>query len=305
MPKASRDALNAKGKRDAYTFDPDDLVLVTDERSPIYDPRVNLEVNQALVSNILFDPGGDGVPQGVLEPVLVRRNTETGKVEVVDGRQRVKAAREANKRLRKQGHEPIWIPTLLQRGGDARVMGVLISANEHRTEDLPSERARKAQRYIDLGRSEDEVATLLGVSRATVKNLLSLLDAPADIRKAADAGKIAVAGGYKLSRMEPEEARKRLAELLEKAPRTPGKRRSPNAAKARAITNGSKAEPEIPAKDGASVKAVKAAENKVATTIADWIERSWNEADWSGDVKEIPDRIRKGEWRETVASKGE
>src|SRR5512143_1919662 len=105
MPKSSRDSLNAKGKRDAYMFDPEDLVLVTDEKSPLYDERVHLPVNEALVMNMLFAP--DGVPQGVLEPITAVRNPETGKVEVVVGRQRVKAAREANKRLKKRGEEPI------------------------------------------------------------------------------------------------------------------------------------------------------------------------------------------------------
>ena len=52
MPKASRDSLNAKGKRDAYMFDPDDLVLVTDEKSPLYDERVHPPVSESLVLNM-------------------------------------------------------------------------------------------------------------------------------------------------------------------------------------------------------------------------------------------------------------
>jgi len=48
--------LNAKGKRDAFMFDPDDLVLVTDEKSPLYDDRVELPIDESLVMNIMFAP---------------------------------------------------------------------------------------------------------------------------------------------------------------------------------------------------------------------------------------------------------
>jgi ParB family chromosome partitioning protein len=278
MPKASRDALNAKGKRDAYMFDPDDLVIVTDPKSPLYDERAELPLDEALVLNIMFAP--DGVPQGVLEPALVARNTETGDVEVIDGRQRVKAAREANKRLKKQGLEPIRVPAMVQRANGHRLMGMLISANEHRQNDTPLGKAKKAQRYIDLGRGEDEVATLLGISKASVKNLLSLLDAPAAVRNAVEAGKITASDGYRLSKLEPAEAKEKVAELMEKAPRTPGKKRSRNAKKAREIVGGSES------------KISKKAENAIATDIAAWIDQEWKDA-----PDDLTKRIRGGEWR--------
>jgi len=228
----------------------------------------------------------DGVPQGVLEPILVRRNQETGDVEVVDGRQRVKAAREANKRLKKQGLELIRVPAMPQRASDHKAMGMLISANEHRQDDTPLGRAKKAQRYLDLGRSEAEVAALFGISTASVKNMLSLLDAPAAVRSAVESGKITTSAGYKLAKLEPAEARKKVDELIEKAPRTPGKKRSKNAKKAREIVNG-----------GASNGASKKFEKEIAEMIASWIEKGWNDKDWSGDVKRIPGMIRAGEYR--------
>ncbi len=279
MPKASRDSLNAKGKRDVYMFDPDDLVIVTDEKSPLYDERADLPLDENLVLNMMFAP--DGVPQGVLEPTLVARNAETGKVEVIDGRQRVKAAREANKRLKKQGLEPIRVPGMVQRANGHRAMGMLMSANEHRQNDTPIGRAKKAQRYLELGRDEAEVAVLLGISKASVKNLLSLLDAPAAVRNAVEAGKITTSDGYKLSKLEPSEAREKVAELIEHAPRTPGKKRSKNSGKAREIVS-----------NGKAPKISKKAENDVAISIAAWIEQQW---------KAVPDelikKLRAGEWR--------
>ena len=279
MPKSSRDALNAKGKRDAFMFDPDDLVLVTNEKSPLFDERVHLPVDENLVLNMMFAP--DGVPQGVLEPVSVVRNTETGKIEVVIGRQRVKAAREANKRLKKAGLEPIRVPGLIQRTTAHKALGMIISENELRQNDTPLGRAKKAQRYIDLGRDESEIAVLFGISKASVKNLLSLLDAPAAVRNAVESGKITASDGYKLSKLEPAEAKEKVAELQESAPRTPGKKRSRNARKAREIVDGSK-----PKK--ISVKA----ENDVATDIAAWLDQTWKDV-----PGELLKQLRAGEWR--------
>lgn len=300
--KVSGGDLGAQGKRDVHMFDPEILVLVTDEKHPLFDERVNLPVDEALVANMKFAP--DGVPQGVIKPVVGRRNTETGKVEIVDGRQRVKAAREANKSLKKQGLELIRVPVLLQRGQDHKLMGLLISANHYHHDETPMGRAKKAQRYIDLGRDEEEVAVLLGVSPATVKNMLRLLDAPAAVRAAVDADKISASDGYKLSRLEPTEAREKLKELVEKAPRTPGKKRSKNAKKAREVMGTPEPAPPGLALAGGmatpdpSKKSVKKLEDAVAEAIAAWVEATWNEGNWNGAPSDIPILIRKGEWRE-------
>jgi ParB family chromosome partitioning protein len=287
MPKSSRDSLNAKGKRDAYMFDPDDLVLVTDEASPLYDERIDLPIDEALVLNIMFVPAGGGAPQGVLEPINAMRNTETGKVEVIDGRQRVKAAREANKRLRKAGLEPVWVPAMLKKTTGHGAMGMLISSNEHRQNDTPLGRAKKMQRYIDLGRDEAEISVLFGISQASVKNQLSLLDAPAAVRNAVEAGKISTSDGYKLAKLEPAEAKEKVAELVEHAPRTPGKKRSKNAKKAREIVS-----------NGKQPKISKKAEDAVATDIAAWIDTNYEDA----LITEIIKAIRAGKWR---AARGE
>jgi len=287
MPKASRDALRSKGKTDIYLFDPEDVVLVDDEQSALYDERVNNAYSEALVLNIM--------ELGVIEPLSGRRNPDTGKVEIIDGRQRTIATREANRRLRAQGNEPIWLPVHLKRATDQRSMAMLISANEFRTEDSPSAKARKAQRYIDLGRSEKEVSILFGVSETTVRNMLRLLDAPAAVRSAADAGRITASDAYRLSREEPNEAKKKLGKLLEHAPRAPGKKRSKNAKKAREIMG--RPEPKA-AEAPASARAIKKVEDGVAEAIAAWIFETWcSDNNWDGSPTAIPDRIRAGEWR--------
>jgi ParB family chromosome partitioning protein len=248
--KDSRAANGASGKKDVLLFDPEDLVLVEDVASAIYDERVKLPVSESLVLNIMT--------YGILEPVLVRKNQETGKTEVVAGRQRVKACREANKRLKKQGSEQHRVPAIIKRGDPATLMGVMVSENEQREDDTPLGRAKKVARFMDLGRSEDEAAVMMGVSKASIKNMLGLLDAPAAVRKAVESGAITSSDGYKLAKLEPEEAAKRVEKLKTEAPRTPGKKRSSNGAKAREIVDGrkrKKAKPEaVPGEKGVYVR---------------------------------------------------
>lgn len=301
MPKASRDALGAKGKSDVWNMDPNDVVLVQDKESALYDERVDNDFKESLVLNMLYAP--DDTPQGVLKAVLGRRNRETGKVEIIDGRQRTKACREANKRLKKQGAEPLRLPVMLKNANDVRSMAMLISSNEHSTEDSPINRAKKAQRYIDLGRDPSEVATILGCSVASVKNLLSLIEAPAAVRSAVESGKISTTDAYRLSKLEPADARKKVAELLEHAPRTPGKKRSKNAAKAREIVGGVKERSDVQAA-ATMTKTYKRVEGEVAEAIAVWVEANWVDG-WDGDPKEIPKRIRAGEWRVKKAEAAE
>jgi ParB family chromosome partitioning protein len=312
MPKASRDKTLSKGKVDVYMFDPDDVKLVTKEGDPLYDKRAEDTFDEGLVLNMLHCPDGE-TPQGVLKPTLGRRNTETAEIEITDGRRRTLALREANKRLRKEGASALFLPVWIRRMNDSRAVAALISTNEHSKEDTPLGRAMKAARYIELGHTEKECAALLNTSEATVKNLLHLLDAPAAIRNAANAGKINVSDAYKLAREEPEQAKKKLTKLLEHAPRQPGKKRSRNAGKAREImgrppapapagkkSKGNK-EPEfdVASFERADEKYRRKIEDQAAERIAAWIEENWNsEGAWAGAPSSIPEKLRKGDWRE-------
>jgi ParB family chromosome partitioning protein len=238
MPRDTRKAHGAAGKTDMLLFDPEDLLLVTDETSDLYDDRVHLEPTAAFVANLEH--------YGVLEPILVRKNTATGKTEVVDGRQRVKGLRVANKNLKKRGEEPWRISAVVKRSDAATAIGMMISTNEQRRDDSPLNRAKKAARMLERGKTEPEVANALGCSSASVKNLIALLDAPAVVRSAVENEKITVSEGYKLAKLDASEARKKVEALIEHAPRTPGKKRSANARKAREIVDGPKATPEAP-----------------------------------------------------------
>lgn len=108
MAKNSIDAYGASGKTNVLMFEPEKLHLVTDKTHPLYDERIHLPINEAMVLNIM--------DQGVLEPIIVWKDPESGLACVVDGRQRVRHTLEANKRLVKQGDSPLLVPAVTKRG---------------------------------------------------------------------------------------------------------------------------------------------------------------------------------------------
>lgn len=215
MAKNSIEAYGAQGKTNVLMFDPEDLVLVTDEKSPLYDRRVHMPVSESLVRNIMC--------YGVIEPVVIRKNPESGKTEVVAGRQRVKATREANKRLKERGCEPISVPATVKRSDDGTLAGIMASENEQREEDTPVGRARKMQSLLDLGKTEDDLMVIFGCAKATIKGSLALLECTAEVRNAADSRKITLTAAHDLSKLEPDDQRKTLEKMLKAGGAAAGK----------------------------------------------------------------------------------
>ncbi len=212
MAKNSIDAYGAAGKTNLLFIDPEKLTIVeNDPGHALYDPdRTNLPVDEALVLNIMAE--------GVIEPAIIRKNPDTEAIEVVDGRQRVKACREANKRLAAKGCTTHLVPCVPRRGDGKALMGVMISTFI-RQDDTPMGRARKLARYLDLGHSEEQAAVTFGISTSTVRNLLALNDAPKAVQTAVESGKVPASVGYTLAKMNPDEAKAKLDELKTAVPK--------------------------------------------------------------------------------------
>lgn len=211
MGSDSKKAFGAEGRGELLLFDPNKLVIVTDKKHPLYDERVELPIDEGMVRNIMV--------YGVVEPIVVRKNGEqddgTPIVEVVDGRQRVKNAREANRRLEEEGKEAIRVSAVQKRGDNAGLFGVMISANEIRQDDTPMTRARKLGRYLAMGRTEEEAAITFGCSGTTIKNYLLLLDAGEVVQKALEKGQISMVAAKKLAVLPEAERETALAAVIE------------------------------------------------------------------------------------------
>jgi ParB family chromosome partitioning protein len=130
--------------------------------------------------------------------------------EVVAGRQRTKAAREANKRLVDEGKEPLRVRTIIERGEESDMFGVMILENELRQDNTPLAKAKLAQRLLDMGKSEDWVAMTFGVHKQTLRNYLSLLDLCSPVKNAVERGELSASAAAKLSKLHHDEQKQRL-----------------------------------------------------------------------------------------------
>lgn len=209
---------NPGARTDAYRVDPFKLVIVgldTEDTKDheLYDERIMFPVSESMVRNIM--------EHGVIASVLARRNGP-GTFEVIDGRQRIRAAREATLRMRKDGRltdeEAVLVPTQLRRDDAASLAVAVVVTNEHRQEDAPMNRARKAMRLQNLGKANDQIAEAFNVSVQTVKNWLALLDLSPKVQKAVDAGKISASAAAPLAKMARKDQGEKLKELIEAAP---------------------------------------------------------------------------------------
>lgn len=192
----------------AFGVDPDNLTVIgldtkDGKEHPLFDERVYLPLDEGLVKNIMVF--------GVLEPALVRKNGSF--VEIIDGRQRVRAAREANRRLREQGAEPVAVPCFVKRGDEQQIMGVMLSTFI-RQDDTPFAKAQKCQRYLDTGKGEADAAIVYGVGTQTVKGWLALLDLAPAVQRAVQSGKLAAGAALALGDLPHAAQTEKLTVLL-------------------------------------------------------------------------------------------
>lgn len=202
----------SQGREDLLKLKAESLVLITDEKHPLYDARVHLPVDESMVESVLL--------VGIIEPILVRRagENEDGSpiIEVINGRQRVKAVLEANRRLKKQGaDQEILVPARTRRGEDNNLFLQLVVANEVRIEDTQVERARKAQKLLDYGFPAEKVMTLFHYeSQQGLENLLAILECSGPIIKAIEDGTIAASHAPDFRKLPHEKQKQRLQEMV-------------------------------------------------------------------------------------------
>lgn len=110
---------------------------------------------------------------GVLQPVLVRRQGEA--FELIAGERRWRAARRVGLQT---------VPAIVRIADDAAMLQQAIVENVQREQLNPLEEAAAYQQLIeDFGLTHDEVADRVGRSRATITNMLRLLQLPPSIQR--------------------------------------------------------------------------------------------------------------------------
>ncbi|WP_353052234.1 ParB/RepB/Spo0J family partition protein [Serratia marcescens] len=205
MAKNSTEAYGASGKTNVLNFEPERLHLVTDRAHPLYDERIHLPLDEAMVLNIM--------DQGVLEPIIVWKDPETGLSCVVAGRQRVRHTLEANTRLVKEGKKPKLVPAVVKRGSAVRMAQAMISENEIRRADTPLGRAKKMADALERGHDEADLSLMFGVGVQTIRATLALLDATQAVKDAVESGAITVTQARQLANLSPDEQREKVKEV--------------------------------------------------------------------------------------------
>lgn len=176
------------------------------EDALLYDERISLEVDDNLVKNIKM--------YGIQSPVICRN--DDGNFVVVDGRQRVRAARRANEELSAGGEVTLKVPVITVMAEDRVVSGIMVSTNEIRRADAILTKARKAARLFNQGLSHEEVSVSFGCSIQTIRNYLRLVQADPAVHAAVEENKISASVGLELSLLGRDEQLAELAKLLKR-----------------------------------------------------------------------------------------
>ena len=186
-----------------FLLDPDDVEFITDKKDALYDERIHLPVDEALVLSIMA--------KGVKKPIHVRK--DGSRIQVLDGKQRTKAAREANKRLKAEGKEPVKLKAIVEKGTEADLFGTMVLTNRLNQADSPLEEAALIKRYLDMGRSHEDAAVTFGKKLSFIKSSQALFDCSSKVQKAVEAGTLAVTAAAKLATFPREEQDKKLEEV--------------------------------------------------------------------------------------------
>lgn len=211
--KASGKAAKYRGvvsRKDISVADPDLLVIVDTPGHPLYQPARNQKpLDEAMIRSIMQD--------GVLSPIKVVRGPQVRgqwTLEVVYGRQRVRNAREANRRLVAEGRPPIMIEIVIIDASPEQLRRMMEVENTHRTDYTPYELATTASESLNRGVSEESVCyTSFKGDKASMRRHLALLRCHPDVQRALIEGTINFKAIDSLVKLSLEEQATELAKL--------------------------------------------------------------------------------------------
>lgn len=198
-----------------FFYDPDSLEMEEDEEGALFDERVKMKLPEVFINDIA---------RGIHTPITVRKEGErkdgTPIIRIVKGRQRVKAARIVNERLRKEGmpeDQLLLVPATFKKMDDIAAIEMMLSENEMRFEDEILTKARKAQRALDRGVDPQRVADLFKVDTQTINKWTSILECTPKVQEAFSKGFLTIGACKQLARLPRKEQDAKLEEILAQA----------------------------------------------------------------------------------------
>ena len=209
-------AVDAQRAGTVFTLRPEDarFVLVNDKSSPLYDDRLDLPVSEELALSI--------AREGQIQAGKVRKNGP--KLEILDGRQRYRAALLANQWIKagdprvsfRGGQEVQFKFEVVKPEDEADAVRKMLAANL-RIDETPIIRAKRITRALKWGLTEEDVRVAYGFKTvATIKNILALLDCAPTVQKAVDQGEIPESVARKFADLDHNAQKDLLVEMREK-----------------------------------------------------------------------------------------
>jgi hypothetical protein len=174
-----------------------DIDTAEDVTHPLYDERVRLKLDPAMVLNV--------EAFGVIKPVVIARLD--GVDCAVDGRRRIRSARVVNALRKARGEkDKVMVPCVVRRTDQAGLTGAMISANGFSVADDPATKIAKMKRHLERTSGDTaQAAVACGVPESTIKSWIAYDEkATPAVKKAVDSGKIDITGGVLLARKDPE-----------------------------------------------------------------------------------------------------
>ncbi len=139
---------------------------------------------------------------GILQPLVARR-TEVG-FELVAGERRLRAAKMAGLKV---------VPLVVRDLTDQQLLAMALVENVQRSDLNPMEKAKACAQLLELtGKTQEEVAQSLGMSRPALANLLRLLELPQEVQEHVSRGTLSMGHARALLALKDPKAMVLLAE---------------------------------------------------------------------------------------------
>lgn len=189
------------------------LVLASDDGDPRWDPGLLVKLDPDFVRNIAEN--GIDVDLDVTEaPPFPKGAYPAGSFGINDGRSRVRAIPEANKLRKAKGLPPLVVGLKIRERDDLESMRAAARLNAQRKQEDAITIGRKAQRFLDMNLTEQEIAKDLGIKTEQVHTYVSLLQLPEAVQQAILRGEVSVTAAATISRLDPKEIERRTNEHI-------------------------------------------------------------------------------------------
>lgn len=206
-------------RKATYVFQPEagpsgvSIVGIDDKNTelhPLYDPRITAPITDDEIANV--------ISVGIVTPIIVAKRN--GVATVIDGRQRVRRAREANILIAKHSKDPDFIAKygdkvelitveakVLPPGYTDAELALMGATGNIRVEESMLSKAERAKKIMTMFPAKmvdadkyRHVAQGFGVSETAVRQWLSLVEAAAPVRRAVERGDISATAAAKLAK---------------------------------------------------------------------------------------------------------